>query len=55
MVLEWLAKQNETLDVSSWKLTNSREVKTNRGEVETALQVVVEATEFKAMQDLEYP
>ena len=45
VLLERLARQNETLSVSRWKLTSSKEVKTNKGEVETALQVVVEATE----------
>ena len=55
VVLERLARQNETLNVSSWKLTSSKEVKTSKGEVETALQVMVESTEFKALEALEYP
>ena len=55
MVLERLTKQNETLNVSSLKLTSSREVKTNKDEVETSLQVMVDATEFKALEAPEYP
>ena len=39
----------------SCKLTSSKEVKTNKGEVETALQIMVEATESKALEALEYP
>ena len=55
VVLERLDRQNETLNVSRWKLTSSKEVKTDKGEVETALQVLVEETEFKAPEALEYP
>ena len=51
VILEWFAKQNESLNVSSWKLTSSKEVKTKNGEVETSLQIMVEATELKAMED----
>ena len=54
LVLKWLARQNETLSVSSCKLTSSKEVKANKGEVET-ITVMVEATEFKALEALEYP
>ena len=39
MVLERLTRQ-----LSSWKLTSSKEVKTNKGEVETALQVIVQSS-----------
>ena len=55
MVLEQLAKQNETLNVLSWKLTSSKEVKTNKDEVETSLQIMLEVTELKALDALEYP
>ena len=52
VILEWFAKQNESLNVSSWKLTSSKEVKTKNGEVETSLQIMVEATELKDLEAL---
>ena len=55
VVLERLARQNETFNVPSWKLTSSKEVETNEGKAETALQIMAEATEFKALEALEYP
>ena len=55
LVRERLAKQNGTLNVSGWKLTSSKEVKTKKGETETALYFMVEATEFVALEALEYP
>ena len=55
VLLERLARQNETLSISSYKLTSYKEVKANKGDVETTLQVMVEATEFKALEALEYP
>ena len=46
-----MAKQNEKLNVSSWKLTTSK-----KDEVKTLLilQIMIEATEFKALVALEY-
>ena len=37
VVLEWLAKQNKTLNVSRWKLTSFKEIITEKSEVETSL------------------
>ena len=54
-VLERLTEQNETLNVSSWKLTSSKEVKTKKGGVETSILIVVEASELKALEALKYP
>lgn len=54
VVLEWLAKLNETPNVLSMKLS-FKEVNTKKGEVETSFQVMVEATELKALEALECP
>ena len=53
VLLERFDKQNETLNVSSWKLTSSKEVKSKKGEVETSLQFMVEA-EIKSLEALKY-